>query len=297
MTALDRLADVEQLVTLDRGAVEGDRWIRNLGRHGEVPSSGQCAAGRCSEPTAARFVMQSTLLGGTDLPPPPTGTWVFVSSSGSGTGSTTDRGIPTVVELVIGDVPRPYVAPNLFGAPVGQRIHLVQPVYPCPRGHGGRRTLRRVLATKPGEPGVCAVQRPGQRFDLSNLTALETVLHTLAEREHALFGNESLDEVVARKDHLDFDAVSTPHFVDQVVGLLGQPTGIEGEQTDLGSHPRHQIHQNCTLACKTACEPGRGQAVGHPADHPLGRPIFEVRQLGGIGGRWGWSSRGFHRHE
>src|SRR6266540_519724 len=65
-----------------------------------------------------------------------------------------DRGVPTIVELVVGDVVVDDVAPDVLLRPVGQRIGLPELVLLVPLELGGPRAHRGLLAAEAGDPAV-----------------------------------------------------------------------------------------------------------------------------------------------
>ncbi len=104
-----------------------------------------------------------------------------------------------------------------------------------------------LIAAKAGDPAVERRKGAAQRFDLANVAARRPVLDRLVEEIQALGADHRLHALGLGEVDLDVDLVAASNLVDQVVRLLRQPTGVEGEDPRPGLERREEVDQDDVL--------------------------------------------------
>ena len=95
----------------------------------------------------------------------------------------------------------------------------------------------RLLMAHAGYPGTSALHGTTEHLDLAHMAAGEPVLHAVVEPVDAVLRHQGFKSHRIRIVDADAPAVAPLQPLDEVDGLLGQPTGVEGEDLDL----RHVI--------------------------------------------------------
>src|SRR5215210_5745079 len=166
-----------------------------------------------------------------------------------------DALVALMQERVDGHVVRPHVVPHLRFRPVRHGRYLGGLVALLPGDDLRACPLRGLLPADAGHPGVVAVQRPLQGFDLADLAAQVrgAGAHLLAEALYLL-----LDRQLGLQDH-DRQLVAPHDLLAEVGGLLENKTRVDGEDGDLVGDLGDHVQQRHPLA--TAERGGEGQAL------------------------------------
>ena len=98
-----------------------------------------------------------------------------------------------------------------------------------------------LIPAKAGHVGVELCQVAAHGLDLADLAAELALLERLVEEVHPLVANHLLHVLGAREEDLDLLAVAVAHAFDEVVGGLGQATGVQHEHPGGGVEPVHHI--------------------------------------------------------
>src|SRR5262245_14885179 len=221
--------------------------------------------------------MQPALLGRALLPPPAAGAYVFSRGTGPGARSAADAGKAAVVQLVVGDSVRPDIGPDFLVAPVGEGVELDQAVF---RVVGLDRDLlagSRLPPAQPGDPGLLPRQRPAQRLDLADVAARFAQIDAAIEAVDAIAAHVILHGSGAWEYNAQPRAIARRYRIEQRVGLVMQPSGIEREYLDAQRIPEDQVGQHHVLGAEAAGERRRCVLDRDPAQQRLGGVYFLVQ--------------------
>src|SRR4051794_22226039 len=167
----------------------------------------------------------------------------LAAAPGPGARRASDRVVAAVVQRVVGEVVLGDVAPHVLVRPVGERVHLVEPVGVVPVQRSSAYAGRRLLAADPRDPRLQADERALERVDL-------------AVRAAAV-GRPGPAVRAARVEHLDLHA---PALLEGAPGLdrLGeQDARVDREDARLGLDGEQHVEHDRLLLLEGA---GHGQA-------------------------------------
>src|SRR6266566_449323 len=106
------------------------------------------------------------------FPPPPAGALGLAEEDGPGARRAADRGEAVIEELVVRDLVRAHVVPDLVERPVGERVELDDvPMLSVELDLRDVAPAHPLLATKPRDPRVERRELALQRFDLGDVAA------------------------------------------------------------------------------------------------------------------------------
>ena len=159
-------------------------------------------------------------------------TRVLAGHHGARAGRATDRREAALVQRVRGYVVRADVTPDVVLAPVRQRRELHEAVLRIVRENRRVRARDRLVAAQARDPQSLAGQRAGQRPDLAQFAASLAQFHRMVESVRAVRGDERFDGRRVRRVEAHRPAVALAHGVDERVGFVVQPTGVERENLD-----------------------------------------------------------------
>ena len=202
-------------------------------------------AGGGPGPDAQGCDVQAALLGRIPLPPPPSRPLVLAGAGGPGAGGAADRGVAAGVEGVAGEVVGADVVPDVLIGPARERGHLGDAAVRLVAGdHRGVAAGRGLTAAQPGDPGVVAGQGAGQRPRLAHVAAEVAQLRREVEEVGAVLSGHRSDLAGLGCQDVEPDPEAPPHLVDEVVGLLGQAAGVEGDDLDLRAQPAGHVDED-----------------------------------------------------
>ena len=253
---------VERQVSADAasGAVGGGRRGRVDRADGRLRRwSGWTGAG-ARHPAGGGVEVDPALLGGVELPPPPSCPGVLPGGGGAGAGCTADAGVAAVVQLVVGHPVLVEVRPDLLGRPLQHRVELLEPVPLVPGRDLEVSPAGRLLAAQPGQPRAVAGEGAPQRLDLADPAALVTTLDGVVEAVLAVLGRPRGDLLGVGADHPDHRPVALVDAVGERVGVLGQPAGVDAEDVDVEPVPDDQVGHDHALGAERVGE-DRGRVV------------------------------------
>ena len=84
-------------------------------------------------------------------------------------------------------------------------------------------------------------------------------------------------------DHLDLEAEAGTNRLDDLVGLLGQAAGVQGQDPHAGVDLSGQVEHDHALGLEAGDhgEPGP-VGLGRPGQQPVGRQALEGGEIGGV---------------
>src|SRR5437660_4888253 len=221
--------------------------------------------------------VQAALLGVRLLPPPAARALVLAGLDGPRAGRAADGCVAALVQRVVVEPVLADVRPDLVPAPPHERGDLRDAAVGGVRLHHRRASpAGRLVPAQAGHPGVEALQGPGQGPYLAHVAAALAELHRAAEQVGAVRPDELRDLARIRDLDVQADRVPLLHAVDELLGLLGQPAGIErdhlGPVHDTGRH----VYQHGRLGLEAGHDRHPAErAVGPPQDL-LGAPVVLV---------------------
>src|ERR1700732_2585132 len=168
------------------------------------------------------------------LPPPAAGAAALTRLNGACAGRAADTRELAIVQRIVRQPMQPDVLPYLFLAPLEQRTELVQAVFRVPFDRVPAGAVRGLLAPHAGDPGGEAGNRPAEGLHLANAAALEARLEAAVEAVHALARHQPLERYGIGVDEADAALVAALQLLQQVVGFLVKPPGVDAEHVDLG---------------------------------------------------------------
>src|ERR1022692_3340998 len=182
--------------------------------------------------------MEQALLVGVAFPPPATSPLVLPGLGRTGAWGAADRRVALVVERVMINAAGGEVIPHRGARPAGQGHHFrdafVAGIACDERGFG---TGRGLLATEPGDPGVVVPERSGERVDLANRAAFVAERNRPAELHGPVLSGHRVQLNRIRGEDAKADRIALPDLLDEVVGLLVETAGVEGQNLDLRKPP------------------------------------------------------------
>jgi hypothetical protein len=228
--------------------------------------------------------VQAALAGRVGLPPPAAGPLVLAGAGRAGAGRAADRGVAALVQRVHRQAVAAHVGPDLLAGPVGERVELEDAaVGGVQLGLGRAPPGRAAVAAQPGRPGPDADQGPLQGGDLADVAAEPAQGRVLVEQVGAVAGDHGRDLRRVGGDHLDLEPEAAAHGLDDLVGLLGEAAGVQGQDPDLGVGPAGQVEHHHALGLEAGDHGEAGPVgAGRPGQQPVGREALEVGEVG----RW-----------
>src|SRR5215210_2873368 len=186
---------------------------------------------------------------------PPAGPGILVVVHGPRLRLAADALVALMQERVDGHVVRPHVVPHLSFRPVRHGSYLGGLVALLPGDYLRASPLRRLLPANACHPGVVAVQRLLQGFDLADLAAQVrgAGAHLLAVALHLL-----LDREVGLQD-LDRQLVASHDLLAELGGLFEDKACVDGEYGDLVGYLGDHVQQRHPLAPTERSR--KGQAI------------------------------------
>src|SRR5579875_1588402 len=214
--------------------------------------------------------VHAALLRGVLLPPPSAGARILARTDRTRAGRTANAPVSPVIEWMVRDVMLPNVGEDLLFHPVSQGIDLNDAaVIMVELDLADIRSGCPLIAAEAGNPRIEIRQHPAERFDLADLAAGQAILHRFVEEIHAVLANKRLQELGIRGIDLDLDAVVLADAVDHLVGLGGQPPGIDREDAHLRIDPPGHIQDGHAVHLKA-------RADGDPRAKGLQRPANDL---------------------
>src|SRR5439155_5808387 len=151
--------------------------------------------------------VDAALLRRVRLPPPPSGAVGLAGTNRTRARCAADRGIALVVQRVIRHVVLAYVVPDLVLRPFRERVELHdRTVVVVDLDLANVRPGRPLITAEPRDPGVEGGEVPGQRANLANVAAEESVLDRLAKQVEALPLDHAADVLLLRREDLQVQA-------------------------------------------------------------------------------------------
>src|SRR5208337_3340720 len=148
---------------------------------------------------------------GLGLSRPPTRAFVLSIDHGLGTGPAANRGIPPIVQRVVGDAIGHDEGPDVAASPVQQGVDLHEAELGVPAYHLRLRSVRRLVCPDRRDPRVVAHEPAAERYDLPLVAALLGVRHVKRSAVQAFI----LLHRRVRPDHFHLDAVPLRELVPQ----------------------------------------------------------------------------------
>jgi hypothetical protein len=226
--------------------------------------------------------VQPALAVGVGLPPPAPGALVLAGAGRPGAGGAADRGVALLVQRVDGQAVGPHVGPDLVAGPVGERVELDDAAMGVVHlGLGGPGPGRAAVAAQPGRPRPDPGQGPVQGGDLADVAAQPAQGRVLVEQVGAVAGDHGRDVGRVGADHLDLQAQAGADGLDDLVGLLGEAAGVDGQDPHPGVEPADQVEHDHALGLE-AGDHGEAAPVGldRPGEQPVGRQVLEGGEVG-----------------
>src|SRR2546430_17663517 len=90
---------------------------------------------------------------------------------------------------------------------------------------------------------------------LADAAAFEACLEAVIEAVHALARDQPLERRGVRVDHPDRAPVAALQLLEQLMGLLVQPPGIDAEHVDLGQLRRDDVGEHHRLGAEAVRGP------------------------------------------
>ena len=181
------------------------------------------------------------------------------------------------MEAIHRDVVLAHVGRDLVFGPVGDGIQLDDAAVGLVDLHlGGVGAGDVLVPAQPGDPGVDVREVAGERLDLANPAAPLALLDGLVEEVQALLAHHRLDVGGAREDDLDLLVVAVAHAIHEVVGLLGEPPRVQGEDPRRRIDALHHVEQHHAFPGAEGArerEPG-GKILDCPAQDFGGAPAL-----------------------
>ena len=225
--------------------------------------------------------MDAALLVGVLLPPPPASALGLAGQDRPGARRAADRGEAVIEELVIRDLVRAHVVPDLVERPVGERVELDDvPVLTVELDLRDVAPAHPLLAAEAGDPRVERRELALQRFDLADVAARDPEVDRPVHQVRPVRHRELRHVAAVRHLELHVDAVALVDLLEQRVRLRRQAPGVEREDPDVRvDAPRH-VHQSQPVdATRGADRDPRVERVQRPREE-----LFGARPLEPIGG-------------
>src|SRR5262245_25407800 len=203
------------------------------------------------EATTFNHTVHTALFGRTGFPPPAAGAEILARSGGPGAGRTTNARIASVVKWVVRHVVGPDIVPDLLFAPVGEWIHFDQTTVLFVHldfADGGPGSG--VIPTEASNPGIEGGQDPTQGKDLAHLAAQEPQRRIPIKQVDAVPTGDALNLGRLRKVDLDLEVVLFSHLVEEFIGLLGEPAGVDSKHPDLRIDPPRHVEDRHAIGLK-----------------------------------------------
>src|SRR5829696_917771 len=197
---------------------------------------------------AAQSGVQAALAVLVGLPPPAPGPLVLPGPGRAGAGGAADRGVALGVQRAHRQAVAAHVRPDLLAGPVGERVELEDAaVGVVPLGLGDTSPSPAAVAAQAARPGLDPGQGPLQRGHLADVAAEPAQGRVLVEQVGAVAGDHGGHVGRVRGDHLDLEAQAGPDRLDDLVGLLGQAAGVQGQDPHPGVDPAGQVEHDHAL--------------------------------------------------
>src|SRR5262249_25412366 len=194
---------------------------------------------------AVRREVNPTFFSGIRFPPPTPGPRILARTDGPAARRAADARIAFGIKRVARQVVLARVGFHPLRGPIPQRRELpdaaVRRVDLDPRYLGPAGAL---TAPQTGDPGVERAQFARQRAHLADLAAEHPLRHAVIEKIRPMDTHHGLDLARIWKHDLHTDAVAPVNLGHEVVGLLRQPAGIDGEDPDAGIEPRRHVEDH-----------------------------------------------------
>ena len=187
-----------------------------------------------------------------------------------------------IEELVVRDLVRAHIVPDLVERPVGERVELHDvPVLPIELDLRDVAPAHPLLAAEPGDPRVERRELALQGFDLADVAARDPEVDRAVHQVRPVRRRELRHVPAVRHLELDMDAVALVDLLEQRVRLRRQAPGVEREDPDIRvDAPRH-VHQRQPVdAPRGADRDPRVERVERPCEELLGARTLEA--IGGI---------------
>src|SRR4051812_4198473 len=229
--------------------------------------------------------VDAALLGRTALPPPAPGTRLLARRDRTRARRAADGGVAARIQGVSRDVVLAHVVPDLFLAPLGQRVELDDGVVVVvDLDLADVRARRPLVAAQPGDPGVEALQVLRQRLHLAGVAADQPLLHGVAEAVRPLPLDESPQLARIRGEQLQPQLrVALADRVREVVRLLREASGVNAEHAHVRADPCGHVDQDATVDLECGRDRNAVKTLECPLEHRLGLLALEFhRQLAGL---------------
>ncbi len=244
----------------------------------------------CGLPLTARVHMKPALLLLLMLPPPAAGPRMLAGLHRAGARLAADGDEAAGVQRIHRHVVLGDIGGELLRRPVGDGVDLHEPALLIPGGKRDVGALLGMLAADAGDPALGTFQLAVQRPDFAHLAAGLAVVDRLAEAEHAVAGDESLDLRGFRRDEPDAQAIANLGKLDGLKHLGKQAAGVEGENIDVGAGLGDGIEDRLIVETEAGREddpslhrpPYFGDALGEAFDFSKPRVQFLGLALRGI---------------
>src|SRR3954451_6919509 len=220
------------------------------------------------------------------LPPPAAGAIGFSRLDGARARSAADRRVALVVQRVVRHDVRAHVVPDFVLRPLGERIELDdRAVVVVDLDLADVRARRPLVAAQSGDPRVESVQHLRQRLHLADVAAEQAILDGVLEEVEPAPRDHPLDVHRLGLDEIEVESgVVRTELRDQVVRLLRQAAGVDGEDGDRRIDPvRHVDDRDAVDLERGRDADARAEALDRPLEDLVRLRAFELdRQLAGL---------------
>src|SRR5439155_8273898 len=216
--------------------------------------------------------MHPALLRAVLLPPPAPGPRVGARRDRPRARRAADALIALVIERVVRQIVGADVVPDLLVRPVRQWVDLDDAaVVVVELDLADVGACGPLVAPQAGDPRVESEQDLHQWAELAHVATRQAQRHRFVEQVHAVAAHQRLQLPCVGEVRLDFDAVLLPHPVDQVVCLLWQTTGIDGEHAHVRTDAPGHIQDGHAITLEAGADGHAilGERVERPRDDLL----------------------------
>src|SRR5271157_5782944 len=209
---------------------------------------------------------------GLGLSRPPTRAFVLSIDHGLGTGPAANRGIPPIVQRVVGDAIGHDEGPNVAAGPVQEGVDLHEAELGVPANHLRLRSIRRLVCPDRRDPRVVAHERSPQWNDLSLVAALLVVRYVERPTVQAFI----LPHRRVRPHHLYLDPVAIGELVPQRQGLGKLVARVQVKDADTGLNLGQEMNQDTAFRTKRGRHrQPRKESLDGPPQNLRGRRLNE----------------------